>query len=1211
MKKILLILTMLTAHIGSMWADLLPNAVVGTYAFRDETLITGNSGHTITKDEGGNITISPNNNGYFSNNTSEFKGTIVIKINVPETTTANVLCEMRKSSDVTTSAQGLYMKTGRELTTSWEGGSRTVEMVKGSNTTLSAGEHTIIYIASSTGAWVVVDATDNLYFKDTSLKKSDVEYKAIYIPAAYAQYITEVYFFSDAKSDADKGTIFNECSNYIHSSSHKSTTDVSGKVLIIDDDAQLSTFTSASNTFVARGKKLTVNVSDFDLTKISGTGDVILASNTSITGSKSTVATGKLTINEGCLLTIGDGDSETNSIESFTNIELAGTIKHKNSTATLNNVTVPSGKTGKIHAYDMNETTDGFKLAGTTTLNGKLIVSNTYNFLIKVDELVGTNEWEIRGTNWADEDFNYIHTESLNPAVVNVASASSFTGTVNVNNSKATVTISGNLVASTIKKTNGILKYAGTNLNGTTIKGAVLTGSTYVTTSGDVTVEDLAGNEVQSSSNTNTHHYAFVGSGDNCKIIFKGTCDLTKKSDGSTSNENAKVGYNSNSSIEIENNANVTVVALFNSETNNNNAAITVKDGATVTCTGTSNYLWSTSLQGSGNIVLSAFPSESTHPIISNDWTGTIEFPDGGSSSTNLTNIFNAWGNSNSTIKINNVQGYFLNTIDKITIPTLDILYGKTLTLNNGSSGADAYLSKVTGAGTVDRQKWGSATNHNLIINNLIGFTGTLNGSGFPILVTNLVLTSEPAVDALLFKTSGTVTFDKTSSSSKLYIGNDNKTDAYAWEEKTVDEVKGYYITESAPAKIDAAKKSVSTRTIGTSVGEYAVSFDGYSYTDKDAFESAVNDLTTLDDWTDVTDPAFTINQPTSGFYRIKSSSIWSTTDTYLTSTNSASDATRCAFTQNENDIAGVSTILYYNNGLLSYPTGYWMSSGYRAPWNTGVGTGSTVTFQAAANGSIGKYNIKFVYRDGDTTSDRYLYTDKDNLYSDSGSGNPSGSNKEGYNFELKEVTSLPVTFKKAGLGYATFCPPVAVKIPDGVSAFVSKINGNKISLFKIENITDNDDDVVIPANTAVMLYKEGGVLNEDGDVVSFTISDYNGEGITGNGFSGTIATETQDGESTYYALRPWKASADAEVSRVGFTAMAGNSTLAGFKAWIRDEQPARNFTIVFEGDSDPTGIVEALGIEDANVDIYDLNGRKLQSIQKGVNIVNGKKIIK
>ncbi len=208
--------------------------------------------------------------------------------------------------------------------------------------------------------------------------------------------------------------------------------------------------------------------------------------------------------------------------------------------------------------------------------------------------------------------------------------------------------------------------------------------------------------------------------------------------------------------------------------------------------------------------------------------------------------------------------------------------------------------------------------------------------------------------------------------------------------------------------------------------------------------------------------------------------------------------------------------------------------------------------------------------------------------------------------FLIEPVTSLPVTLKASALGYATFCCPVPVKIPSGVEAFVSKIEDNTIKLFRIENFKDAEENVVIPANTAVMLHNKN--FNEIDETFSFEIAEYSGEGITDNGFYGTIPAESMVAGKTYYSLRTWKV--NDVPTKVGFATKTSGS-LAGFKAWICEEgQSARNFTIVFDSDSDPTGIVEALGLEDANVEIYDLNGRKLSSYKRGINIVNGKKVM-
>ncbi len=290
----------------------------------------------------------------------------------------------------------------------------------------------------------------------------------------------------------------------------------------------------------------------------------------------------------------------------------------------------------------------------------------------------------------------------------------------------------------------------------------------------------------------------------------------------------------------------------------------------------------------------------------------------------------------------------------------------------------------------------------------------------------------------------------------------------------------------------------------------------------------------------------------------------------------------------------------YYKNKLIGYKSGCKLvnNNGFLKLGDAG-NEGSDIDFRKT--GVEGKMSIHFI----NNNSDRYAYGNGENQI-DGGSSAPN----DDYRWKISEVTSIPVTFKAAGLGYATFNCPVPVKIPSGVSAYVSKINGTKIKLYQIHHDNLKDGEYyVIPANTPVLLHVDGG-LDPAGDdyEASFVISDYDGEGISGDDFYGTIAAEAM-GSGTYYSLRAWTASGDTYPSKVGFYTKSGN--LAGFKAWIHDDSSsARNFTIVFDGDEDPTGIVEALGLENDNVEIYDLNGRKLSSYKKGINIVNGKKVM-
>ncbi len=395
--------------------------------------------------------------------------------------------------------------------------------------------------------------------------------------------------------------------------------------------------------------------------------------------------------------------------------------------------------------------------------------------------------------------------------------------------------------------------------------------------------------------------------------------------------------------------------------------------------------------------------------------------------------------------------------------------------------------------------------------------------------------------------------------------------------------------------------------TYGTAFGEYSLSGDytGYESYMKTVIIPGLRSSYTYEHLLNARaiDAAKILNLPKAGsFIRVKGA----TTSKYVL----YGDKVNSRYPMGDDN----TTSIFYFDGthMLSYSSGiYWGVTGGNGTtnWNwTSVGdTGSTIAFDES--NTLGKYYVKLTSveqakpyvalydngnREGGGCCDRGGFANKASV---------SGNN---YNWTLEKVTELPVTLKASALGYATFCCPVPVKIPSGVEAFVSKIEDNTIKLFRIENFKDAEENVVIPANTAVMLHNKN--FNEIDETFSFEIAEYSGEGITDNGFYGTIPAESMVAGKTYYSLRTWKV--NDVPTKVGFATKTSGS-LAGFKAWICEEgQSARNFTIVFDSDSDPTGIVEALGLEDANVEIYDLNGRKLSSYKRGINIVNGKKVM-
>ena len=380
-----------------------------------------------------------------------------------------------------------------------------------------------------------------------------------------------------------------------------------------------------------------------------------------------------------------------------------------------------------------------------------------------------------------------------------------------------------------------------------------------------------------------------------------------------------------------------------------------------------------------------------------------------------------------------------------------------------------------------------------------------------------------------------------------------------------------------------ATYNATTTNVIKDNPTAYLTASDFQKYTN--AYNTAINGLQA------------SIDENT--FIRIRSmmSSDLINTPTYLSSEDKIIGGYHnCMFTQDNKKLIGKETIFYYDSDkhIIAFSNGNWLfdDAGY-AEWNTSIDHNKL-------NAEFDNVNIKFLHN----STNKYVYTksDANGIYLDT-----DGSiNSHEHNFLIEPVTSLPVTLKASALGYATFCCPVPVKIPSGVEAFVSKIEDNTIKLFRIENFKDASDNVVIPANTAVMLHNKN--FSSTDETFSFEITEYSEEEITDNGFYGTIAAESMVASDTYYSLRTWKV--NDVPTKVGFATKTSGS-LAGFKAWIHEEgQSARNFTIVFDSDSDPTGIVEALGLQNDNVEIYDLNGRKLSSYKRGINIVNGKKVM-
>ena len=169
---------------------------------------------------------------------------------------------------------------------------------------------------------------------------------------------------------------------------------------------------------------------------------------------------------------------------------------------------------------------------------------------------------------------------------------------------------------------------------------------------------------------------------------------------------------------------------------------------------------------------------------------------------------------------------------------------------------------------------------------------------------------------------------------------------------------------------------------------------------------------------------------------------------------------------------------------------------------------------------------------------------------------------------------------------YATFVAPVDVDFTENsVSAFAVTVNGEYAHL---EPVT------TVPAGTAVVVKAES---------VGTYIVNETTEATLGTDNELVVATEDVTADGTQYVL------AKPEGEDVGFYQVNAGSTIAAGKGYLVVSSPVKGFYGF--GPDDATGI-ENLNINaNLNGAIYNVAGQRLNKMQKGINIVNGKKILK
>ena len=176
--------------------------------------------------------------------------------------------------------------------------------------------------------------------------------------------------------------------------------------------------------------------------------------------------------------------------------------------------------------------------------------------------------------------------------------------------------------------------------------------------------------------------------------------------------------------------------------------------------------------------------------------------------------------------------------------------------------------------------------------------------------------------------------------------------------------------------------------------------------------------------------------------------------------------------------------------------------------------------------------------------------------------------------------------------GYSTMYNVYSdVTIPSGIQAFGGKINATSITLLPAEGMIKAGEPVVLKGTTGLYNF----------------MPTTGAEALADNELLGSNGSVKGD---NIYALAK-KGEEGNEV--VGFYPVANTVTIPEGKAYLvyTAPTPVKGFTFVFDDDATGISLMEDGRSQMEDGAIYNLAGQRINKMQKGINIINGKKILK
>ena len=193
---------------------------------------------------------------------------------------------------------------------------------------------------------------------------------------------------------------------------------------------------------------------------------------------------------------------------------------------------------------------------------------------------------------------------------------------------------------------------------------------------------------------------------------------------------------------------------------------------------------------------------------------------------------------------------------------------------------------------------------------------------------------------------------------------------------------------------------------------------------------------------------------------------------------------------------------------------------------------------------------------------------------------------------ELAQATLKVVS----GVQYGTFIAPFAANAPEDVKLYsVDEVDGTTLKLTEVATIAANTPYIVYAdtESTISKTYYSKSTATEDTYQAGLLVGTLAGGEMTLG--ADCYLLQKNSGVVGFYKCK------DATSYKMGAN-----------RAYLKYEAPAgAGVKAFFFGDENNETAITALSdLMNGKAEIYDLNGRKLQKLEKGVNIVNGKKII-